>query len=107
MNVKQFAGAAIGGMAGGLLGETGGDIIGALRSIDPDNNRYAGSEDPVEQRYGGAYVNYDPKRTVTTARNYGKALGGGLGALLGGIFSQYVGKPSLEGFRANAESPYL
>lgn len=107
VNPTGVGAAAIGSLVGSSAGDTWGELVGRDRAQNPDNNHYS-SEDPMEQRYGGATVIYDPEKTVEDARNTGRFIGGVVGGLGAGYASQFLKAPTMQDLRSTyAQSPRL
>lgn len=97
----------LGSLVGSSAGDTWGELAGRDMAQNPNNNHY-NSADPMEQRYGGATIIYDPERTVEDARNKGRFIGGIIGGAGAGYASKFLQAPNLQSLRdIHAESPRL
>lgn len=93
MLTKEGLVAAGGALLGSAAGDTWGEIYGRDRAKNPENNYY-GSSDPIEQQFGGAYVVYDPNRTVEESRQAGRMIGSFIGANGGGYLGSIMEWPN-------------
>lgn len=108
-SLPAIATGAIGAAIGGRAGETYGYLSGVARANEIKDGGYVNNySDPVADRYGVPTVINDKQRMIDESTRAGRGIGSGIGGMLGAFGSRFLGKPSLDGLRAeHSQSPQL
>lgn len=79
-----LTGGLLGGLAGGAYGEAAGKDAGKVKSKHKDENGYTNVyHDPVAERYGVAFAEYNPERQIQESGQRGRSIGAIVGSILG------------------------